>query len=263
MRPPLKVVGTVVDEETGKPVGGRSRCVQGINWGQGQPIALGAEQRPADRHSCRAASSSSRSDTRTPGTPCGSRRTVTCRRSRGRSRTTRSRRCVLEFKLKKGQMIAGAVKSPTGEPVPEAEVIVATASGGAYIHNGEIPAAAGAEHQDRRGREVPNPAADGEVLSRGRPRQGLRGRARRTIAKSADITLEAWAKVTGVAKKGSKPAGGGDGGGQPSRRRRSATSPGCITSSSGPTDQNGRFIDRTGAAGEGVGRAPGQAERAA
>jgi peroxiredoxin len=147
----------------------------------------------------------------------------------------------LEFKLKPAQMIVGTVKSPTGEPLPDAEVIVATSSGGAYIRNGEIQQRDGVSVKtDAAGKYKipPQLGAYSIVVVHDKGYADVRGE---SIAKSPDVTLQPWARVTGVAKVGSKPAvgrtvsvnrhHGGGGRDEPRVYHHLDT----------PTDQNGKF----------------------
>jgi hypothetical protein len=115
----------------------------------------------------------------------------------------------LEFKLKKGQPLTGVVRGPDGQPVAGADVVLCIPPQGAYVQNGEI--------QQRRDKVVVQ--TDNAGRYRLPPQAGAfalvvlhdRGYAEvkaDQVAKSADVTLSAWGRVTGVVRTASKPNAG-------------------------------------------------------
>jgi protocatechuate 3,4-dioxygenase beta subunit/peroxiredoxin len=238
LKPPMKVTGTVVDANTGKPVENFT-VIQGLEWNQGQPISWQRQYGPPIRAMPGGKFEFTLSAPKQPMAV----RVEADGYLPEESKTFKDDKetVSLEFKLKPAASTAGTVRLPTGEPAADADVIVADAAGGAYIHNGTV--------QQRNG---PSTRTDAAGKYKVPPQIGKfhlvvvhdRGYAEVTneqLAKSADVTLQPWAKVQGVVKVGNKPAAGQtvsvnryDGAG-------GRDEPRVYHQIDGPTDDQGRF----------------------
>lgn len=201
LKPPLHVTGTVVDSESGKPVEG-FKVIQGTDWGRGQqPISW-------DRRESQVQGGGKfEFDVTYPRTGYAVRiesdgyLPADSKVFHDSDGPTVS----LDFKLKRGQPLAGVVRGTDGKAVAGADIMLCVGQQGAYVTNGEF--------QQRR--EFPTVLTDNAGRYRFPPQAGQymlvvlheRGYAEVTsdqLAKSTDIALEPWGRVTGIVRAGSK-----------------------------------------------------------
>jgi beta-lactamase regulating signal transducer with metallopeptidase domain/peroxiredoxin/protocatechuate 3,4-dioxygenase beta subunit len=206
LKAPMKVSGTVVDATTGKPVESYA-VIQGIDWGQpGQQITW-------ERRSATVRTRPGGKFEFTIGYP---RQGYAVRieadgylPAESKSFKDEKRQVELEFKLTPAKPITGLVKSGDGKAVEKADVILCTGSQGAYIRNGRLERSQDAPvyptDEDGRYKVPPQIGKFSLVVLHD---SGYAVVKSDEIEKSPDITLQAWAKVTGVAKIAGKPAAG-------------------------------------------------------
>jgi hypothetical protein len=115
----------------------------------------------------------------------------------------------LEFKLKKGHPLSGVVRGPDGQPVAGADVVLCVGPTGPYIRNGEI-----GQRRDLLVVQTNNagryrlPPQGGKFSLVVVHDRGYAEVSADQVAKSPDVTLTAWGRVTGVVRSGSKPSAG-------------------------------------------------------
>jgi hypothetical protein len=198
----LKVEGMVVDAETGEPLKTFS-AIQGIKWdSSNQPyywerynIQAGQDGKftmefdePRQGHLVRIEAAGYR-----PGI--------------SRVITDNEQNVQLEFKLEKGKGPQGAVKLADGSPVAGAEVLMAIANQQQlYISNGRYQQgreAISAKTDDKGQFELPFPEAEFKLICLGDAGWGEYEGG--VDADNLEITLQPWAKVAGVVKRGDEP----------------------------------------------------------
>jgi peroxiredoxin len=198
----VKVSGTVVDAETGKPVESFA-VIQGIDWANGTPISWDRRSAsvrprpggkfdfnigyPRDGYAVRIEADGYLPEESKPF-------------------NSNQPNITLDFKLKKAATIAGVVKTPAGDPVAGAEIALVLPPNGPYIRNGEFQ-----QRQD-----LPFYTTDAQGRYQVPPQIGRfmlvvlhdKGYAEvpgEDLAKSTDITLQPWGAVSGTIMVGTKP----------------------------------------------------------
>lgn len=200
---PLKVVGSVVDDETGRPIEAFT-VTPGIDWGNGRPPywELQAARRcssgrydyefgePRHGHLVRIEADGY--------LPVDS---PSFKDDQGE--------VAFDARLKKGEGPSGVVVGPGGEPVKGASVCLVTAGAGAYLTNGRPP--------DRRDSLVVEtddagrfrfPAQQGPFAVVVLHDLGYAMRKDAELAESSDVKLDAWGRLEGTVRIGSKPGAG-------------------------------------------------------
>jgi 5-hydroxyisourate hydrolase-like protein (transthyretin family)/peroxiredoxin len=210
LRQPLKVRGTVVDAETGKPVDS-FRVVQGITFDDKRISWQRRQGRPdGDGDAGKAGTFEQEQSYPYPGyairieadgyLPADSR---IYKLDEGQVE--------LKFELKKGKSLIGVVRTAEGKPAAGAQVVVATPSQAAYIVNGKEVRDQGCvtTKTDEQGRYSLPPQVGSYtlvVLHDG----GYAEAPAAQLATSQDVQLTAWGRVEGVVKVGSKPGVGSE-----------------------------------------------------
>jgi len=201
LKPPLHVTGTVIDAETQKPVD-RFKVIQGTDWGnRQQPVSW-------DRRETQAQGGGKFEFDVTYPRPGYAVRIESDGYLPAESKVFHDANgptVSLEFKLKRGQPLAGVVRGPDGKPVAGADVMFCTGQQGAYVSNGELQ-----QRRDHLTVQTDNagryrlPPQSGQYMLVAVHDRGYAEVASDQLEKSTDITLEPWGRVTGVVRAGSK-----------------------------------------------------------
>jgi beta-lactamase regulating signal transducer with metallopeptidase domain/uncharacterized GH25 family protein len=208
LRKPLRVTGTVVDAETNKPIE-EFALFEGIDWANGsrQPIYWdkrnghrGAHPSgtfehmitfPRPGHAIRIeADGYLPSDSRVFKDDEGS--------------------VSLQFKMKKGQGLAGLVKTPDGKPLAGADVVLSIpGQNGGYIRNGVLDHNQdGTVAQSDAAGAFKFPPQTGKYMIVVLHDSGYAEAKQEAFEKSHEITVAPWGRITGVLRVGSKVKAG-------------------------------------------------------
>ncbi len=114
----------------------------------------------------------------------------------------------LDFALTPGQDVAGVVLGPNGQPLPEAEVALASVSQRLYLADGRlersrnvISAASGPDGRFR----LPPQVDDYTLVAV--HEQGFASVTRKEFEKSGRVRLDPWGRIEAMARRGSQPLG--------------------------------------------------------
>ncbi|HZN66201.1 MAG TPA: carboxypeptidase regulatory-like domain-containing protein [Tepidisphaeraceae bacterium] len=204
LRKPLKVRGTVVDAETGKPLE-KFSVIQGLSFSDSQPVHW---QRREGQEKPTGKDGKFEYEQSYPY-PGYAVRVEADGYLPAESRVFRmdEGEVALELKLRKGQGITGVVRGADGKPAAGAKVVVATPSNTAYIHNGKDINDQGCATAtaDNEGRYSLPPQVGPHMLVFIHE-NGYAELPGEQAAKSADVTLAQWGRVEGRVTVGTKPA---------------------------------------------------------
>lgn len=206
LRRPLHVSGTVVDADSGQPVE-NFKLLQGTYFGNPQqPIYWDRREADAKPHE----GGKFDFDVTFPR-PGYAARVEADGYLPADSRVFHDSEATvaLEFKLKRGKSLAGVIRAPDGKPLAGADVVLCLPPNGLYIIGGQL--------QQRHDHAVV--VSDDAGNYKLPPQTGAyslvvlhdSGYAQATseqLAKSADVTVEPWGKVTGVLRAGATPKAG-------------------------------------------------------
>jgi hypothetical protein len=206
LRRPLHVTGTVIDAETNQPVE-NFRVIQGSKIGNPeQPIYWDLRSAEAKPHE----GGKFEYDVTYPQQGYAARIEADGYLPAD-SRVFRDSeaKVALEFKLKKGNALAGVIRSPDGKPLAGADVVLSLPPHGLYVANGQL--------QQRRDHTVvvsddagnyKLPPQTGKYSLVVLHEAGYAEVTSEQLAKSTDITIAPWGKVTGVLRVGAAPKAG-------------------------------------------------------
>lgn len=198
---PIHVTGTVVDADTGKPIND-FKVIQGIAWPNQPEVTWQRWQPEVHPNEGKFAF-----DVTSPY-PGYAVRIESPDYEPADSRVFKltESSVSLEFKLKRGRILAGTVHTPDNKPVAGAEVVLCTGDTGPYITNGKItqPEQWTLARTDKEG-HYKFPPQSGKFTLVVVHDQGYAEARPEQLAKSFDITMQPWAKIEGTLKIGAKP----------------------------------------------------------
>ncbi len=200
---PLKVGGSVVDDETGKPVEAFT-VTPGIDWGNGRAPyweLQSARRQSSGRYEFEFGEPRHGHLVRIEADGYLPVNSPMFKDDQGE--------VAFDARLKKGEGPSGVVIGPGGKPVKGASVCLVTAGAGAYLTNARPP--------DRRDSPVVEtddagrfrfPAQQGKFAVVALHDLGYAMVKDAELAKSSDVKLEAWGRVEGTVRIGSRPGAG-------------------------------------------------------
>lgn len=205
LRAPVRISGSVVDAQTNRPIE-KFRVVPGRSYGPDQPNYF-------ETRSARTGSAGKYEIRFTEPSPGG----VVVRIEAEGYRPAVSPVYksdggdqVFEAKMKKGTEVAGRALLPDGAPAAGAEVVLCTASAGAYIRNGVNEPRTGnapTVQTDAEGRFSFPPQGDAYLIAVIHE-QGYGQVRQEQFEQAAEVKLEAWGRIEGRVMIGSKPGAG-------------------------------------------------------
>lgn len=200
LRKPVRVTGTVVDADTNQPITS-FKVVQGIQWENQPEISW----QPSDPQ-IHPKDGKFEFELTNPY-PGYAVRIDTPDHLPETSRVFKDNQgdISLEFKLKKGKILAGTLRTPDGKPLANTDVVLCTGTNGPYITNGEITQRD--QHtivktNDAGHYQLPPQTGNFSIVVV--DEKGYAELRSDELAKSSDITVQPWGKVEGTLKIGTK-----------------------------------------------------------
>jgi hypothetical protein len=205
LRPPLRVSGSVIDAETKRPLG-TFRVVRGLGWDQQDRIHW-------EQESAATLQGGRYEQVFTYPYPKLYVRIEADGYLAGMSRAIKATEgnITFDFELKKGKPLAGRVVGPEGEPRPGAHVLLCTRDSGAYLRDGRTADRQNSQAADAGpGGEFRFPPQSDPFTLVAFDDSGYAEVRDADLTEDALVKLEAWARVEGELRIGSRAAGAGE-----------------------------------------------------
>jgi hypothetical protein len=197
----LRVTGSVVDAETGKPIDG-ARVIQGIDWwGHGGNVSWQRrEQVPVKDGTYQMEMDGSYQAYVLRAEADGYKPAVSESIPRDAGRKT------IDFKMVKGKPIVGRLLGPDGKPLAGVEVFLSTSSEMAYVRNGkEFLNRISSKTTTVAGGGFSFPVTEEDFAIVVMTDAGYAEVGSADLAKTPEVRLAPWGRIEGIVKQGTKP----------------------------------------------------------